>query len=83
MTETDFGFDEEIHQRAMTVVRRNIALFADRTSQRWVVRDQKGQLWALPPVANGWEDRKPFELTEETQLEPIPAHYRYFLGVPF
>ncbi len=64
--------------------RRMIAIFVDRASpQHWIVRDPEGNYWIVPPVHNPWDNRQPFVPTEETDLEPIPGHYRYMLGLPW
>jgi hypothetical protein len=47
------------------------------------VRDPEGNFWTVPSVENAWESRRPFQPTEETELEPIPGHYRSMLGLPF
>jgi hypothetical protein len=61
-----------------------VALFVDRSCpQHWVVRDPQGNFWMVPPVEHPWENRQPFHLTEETELEPVPGHYKYMLGLPF
>jgi hypothetical protein len=62
--------------------RQPIGLFVDRTTQQWVVRDPAGELWLLG--ARGvWNDRRPFEMAEETELQIVPGHYRYMLDLPF
>ena len=33
-------------------------------------------------MENAWEHRQPFQFTDETELEPIPGHYRMALGLP-
>jgi hypothetical protein len=60
-----------------------VALFAERSSRRWVVRDREGNFWLLPSVENSWDHREPFRPTEETGLEPVPSHYKDLLGLPF
>jgi hypothetical protein len=63
---------------------QKVALFVDRSRpQNWVVRDPEGNFWIVPPVDNPWENREPFTLSEEADLEPVPGHYRYMLGLPF
>jgi hypothetical protein len=47
------------------------------------VQDQQGRFWMVPSGQNSWERRQPFEPTEEADLEPIPGHYKYVLGLPF
>jgi hypothetical protein len=71
-------------ERTMTTLRKaSVAVFADRASQQWIVRDQEGNFWLVPPVANPWEHRQPFEPSEEMDLEPVPGHYKDMLGLPF
>jgi hypothetical protein len=60
-----------------------IALYVDRSTQQWIVRDPEGNFWAVPPVDNAWDHREPFNLTDDTDLEPIPGHYKYLLHLPF
>jgi hypothetical protein len=67
----------------ITVKRRMMALFVERSFQKWVVRDPDGNFWILPPVENAWDHREPFHPTEESELESVPGHYRYMLDLPF
>jgi len=60
-----------------------IAVFVDRSCQRWVVRDPEGNFWILPSVENPWDQRQPFHPTSETDLEPVPGHYKDMLRLPF
>jgi hypothetical protein len=60
-----------------------VALFADRSSRRWIVRDAEGNFWLLPSVENPWDHREPFQPTEDLDLEPVPGHYKDMLGLPF
>ena len=60
-----------------------MALFVERLCQRWVVLDPDGNFWLLPSVDNPWDQRQPFQPTEETELEPVPGHYKNMLGLPF
>lgn len=59
-----------------------VTLYVDRLRQRWIVLDQSGRFWLLPNVENPWNQRQPIDLTEETELQPIPGHYKYLLGLP-
>lgn len=59
-----------------------VGIYADRSSRQWVVRDADGAFWTLPATDNPWHDRRPFVPTEETELEPVPGHYRDLLGLP-
>lgn len=62
---------------------RRAGLFVDRSSQHWIVRDPDGNFWLVPPADDAWEKRQPFEPSEEMQIEPVPGHYKYMLGLPF
>jgi hypothetical protein len=63
---------------------RMAAIYVDRNcTEHWIVRDPEGNFWIVPPVENAWESRRPFQPTEETELEAIPGHYRSMLGLPF
>ena len=62
---------------------RKLSLYVDRSNQQWIVQDADGSFWKLPTVANAWDQRQPYYPSEETALEPIPAHYKYSLGLPY
>jgi hypothetical protein len=66
-----------------TSANQRTGLFVDRTCEHWIVRDPEGNFWMLPSVENPWELRRPFEPTTETDLEPVPGHYKVMLGLPF
>ena len=67
-----------------TVQNRMAALFVDRAcTDHWVVRDPDGDFWIVPSTENAWECRRPFQLTEETDLQPVPKHYLSMLNLPF
>ncbi len=71
-------------ERFMTAIRSPVlAIYVDRSTQQWIVRDPEGNFWAVPPSDDGWDHRRPFGPTEETELEPIPGHYKYLLRLPF
>ncbi len=60
-----------------------LGLFVDKArSEHWIVRDQQGQFWTVPPGENAWERRQPYQPTEQTELEPVPGHYVFMLGLP-
>ncbi len=59
-----------------------MALYADRASQQWIVRDPDGNFWIIPLADDPWKHREPFHPTEETDLEPVPGHYKHLLGLP-
>ena len=62
--------------------KRVVALYVDKASQQWIVRDAEGNFWSLPSTDNPWDERQPFFPTEETDLEPVPGHYKDTLGLP-
>ena len=67
----------------LTARTRVVAIYVDRATGRWVVRDADGSLWVLPPHDHPWADRRPFSPAEESELEPVPVHYKYMLGLPY
>ena len=68
----------------MLAVRKQVvAIYVDRTNGQWIVRDSDGNLWILPTTENPWDDRQPFVPAEDTELEPVPGHYKYMLGLPY
>lgn len=78
------SLDERAPERNMISPRKQRAvLFVERASQQWIVRDPEGNFWLLPSVENPWSQRQPFHPTEETELEPVPGHYKGMLGLPF
>jgi hypothetical protein len=58
------------------------AIYVDRSTQNWVVRDSEGNFWRLPDRDRPWEHREPFVPTEATELEPVPGHYKHMLELP-
>ena len=67
----------------MTVLRTHVvSIFVDRSSRQWIVLDREGCYWVVPANEEGWNQRQPFLPTDESELEPVPGHYRYMLGVP-
>ncbi|MFO0800918.1 MAG: hypothetical protein U0804_25920 [Gemmataceae bacterium] len=60
-----------------------VAVYADRAGGQWVVRDGAGEFWLLPHTDNPWRDRRPFEPADDSDLEPVPGHYRGLLGLPY
>jgi len=73
----------ETEALGVTTLRKQvISIFVDRTSRQWIVLDHEGSFWVVPPNEEGWNQRQPFTLTDESELEPVPGHYRYMLGVP-
>jgi len=66
----------------MLTTRMKVAIYVDRESGQWIIRDSEGNFWTLPPTDSPWDDRQPFYPGEETELEPVPGHYRYLLRLP-
>jgi hypothetical protein len=80
-----FWLDERaLEERNMLTLRKQVAaLFVDRKSQQWIVRDPEGKFWIIPSVEQAWDHRQPFPLAEGADLEPVPGHYKGMLGLPF
>jgi hypothetical protein len=67
----------------MVAVRIHVVrLYVDRSSHRWVVLDSEGSYWVIPDGEDAWERREPFFPNDEAELDPIPGHYKYTLGLP-
>lgn len=66
----------------LTYSPKAMSIYVDRESRQWIVRDGEGQFWALPQTDQPWTDRRPFNPTEDMELESIPGHYRFLLGLP-
>jgi hypothetical protein len=67
----------------VTLRKQPAVIFVDRSCPQWIVRDPEGNFWRLPSVDNPWDQRQPFQPTEQMDLEPVPGHYRDTLGLPF
>lgn len=67
----------------LTIRKQVVNLFVDRTTQQWIVQDPDGNFWIVPVIDDAWDHREPFEPTSEMDLEPVPGHYKYMLGLPF
>jgi len=59
-----------------------VSIYVNKAGQQWVVKDSEGNFWSLPSTDNPWDKRQPFMPTEESELEPVPGHYGYLLGLP-
>ena len=66
----------------LTATQRVAALYVDKASQQWIVRDSDGNLWSLPSTDKPWDERQPFVPAEDTELEPVPGYYKHMLGLP-
>jgi hypothetical protein len=59
-----------------------LSLYVDRSLPNcWVVRDGAGDFWMVPAGDQAWERRQRYTLTEDAQLESVPGHYKYLLGI--
>lgn len=59
-----------------------VSLYVDRSLPScWIVRDRAGAFWMVPAGDEAWERRQPYTLTEDAQLESVPGHYKYLLGI--
>lgn len=67
----------------MLTMRKQVTIYVDRSRGQWIVHDTDGNFWLVPQTETPWDDRQPFFPTEETELEPVPGHYRYMLRLPF
>ncbi len=67
----------------LTDRKRSGGLYVEKGTRQWVVLDPEGNFWVVPCGESPWEHRRPFQPTEETDLEPVPGHYKYMLGLPF
>lgn len=80
----DDGRSQMLEERFMTTLRKqNVSIYVNRLAQQWVVRDPEGNFWIVPVVEDPWGHRQPVDLTDEMELEPVPGHYKYLLGLPF
>ena len=67
----------------LTLTRKTVAIYVDRSTQQWIVRDPEGHFWVLPVTDHPWDERQPFEFTAESKLEPVPGHYKTMFSLPF
>lgn len=67
----------------MTFRKQNVLIYVDRSSKQWIVRDPEGNYWIVTVVEDPWGHRESFELPQKMELEPVPGHYKYLLGLPF
>ena len=63
----------------LTLRTKVVALYVDRSNQRWIAQDRDGNYWIIPhDLEDPWQSFSP---TEETELERVPGHYKYMLGL--
>lgn len=65
----------------MIARKQSTSLYVDRGTGRFVVLDSDGDYWTLPTAQNAWDLREPFSPNDETDLESVPGHYKYMLGI--
>lgn len=59
-----------------------LSLYIDRRLPScWIVRDRAGDFWMVPSGDDAWDRRQPYTITDDAQLESVPGHYRYLLGI--
>jgi hypothetical protein len=62
--------------------REQVSIYVDRSQPSWwIVRDRSGEFWMVPGGERAWDRRQPYTLTEDSQLETVPGHYKYMLGI--
>lgn len=57
-------------------------LFVDKASGQWVVLSPEGGFWIVPAVEDAWRLRQPFLPDENTELAPVPGHYKQLFQLP-
>ncbi len=57
-------------------------ILVDRSFPQWIVRDPEGNFWRVPSCENAWDRRRPYQPTEQSDLQPVPGNYRDMLGLP-
>ena len=67
----------------MMLRKQTMSIFVDKSSQQWIVRDPDGTFWVVPSSEDAWNHRLPYTPTDDSDLEPVPGHYKYMLGLPF
>ncbi|MFO0807616.1 MAG: hypothetical protein U0746_03250 [Gemmataceae bacterium] len=67
----------------LAVKNRMVAIYVDKSTEQWIVRDPEGNFWIVPSVENAWDHRQPFYPPEDAELEPVPGHYKFMLGLPY
>jgi hypothetical protein len=67
----------------ITLSRETTALYVDHATQQWILRDLDGSFWTVGSGDDAWSQRQPFEISDDTNLEPVPGHYKYLLDLPF
>jgi hypothetical protein len=59
-------------------------LCVDHFTKQWVVRDPEGRFWIVPGDGSApAKQPERFFPTEDTELEPVPGHYKHMLGITY
>jgi hypothetical protein len=59
-----------------------VANILDKDARMSILMEDARVEQFVPSGQDSWERRQPFEPTEETELELIPGHHKYVLGLP-
>lgn len=59
-----------------------VSIYVNRSLPNcWIVRDRAGDFWMVPSGDQAWERREPYAHSEDAELESVPGHYKYLLGM--
>jgi hypothetical protein len=59
-----------------------MSLYVDKDRpEHWIVRDGEGQFWIVPPGEDAWTRREQFQPSDDVELQTVPGHYFYMLGI--
>jgi hypothetical protein len=73
---------EERSKTMITTRKPAMSLYVDKDRrEHWIVRDREGLFWIVPPGEDAWTKREPFCPSEDAELEAVPGHYLYMLGI--
>ena len=73
---------EERSKTMITTRKPAMSLYVDKDRpEHWIVRDCEGRFWVVPPGQDAWTKREPFQPSEDAELETVPGHYLYMLGI--
>jgi hypothetical protein len=73
---------EERSKTMITTRKPVMSLYVDKARpEYWIVRDREGLFWIVPPGEDAWSKRERFHPSEDAELEAVPGHYLYMLGI--
>lgn len=75
------SLDAGLESLRIRLGRDKLCLYVDKRSQQWIVLDFDGNFWSVPAMENAWDHRQPYDINEESDLVPVPGHYKYMLGL--